>query len=266
LKQINKPIATIVILAICILIQIAITFFNFSTETETAILLGAYYKAFIMAGEYWRLVTCGFVHISLWHLWLNGFSLMNIGTLFENRFGVWKYLLILFGSVLGGSLFQFASAGNTLSVGLSGGLYGLMGGYILMVMVSENAKRPEVISQLIRTIMINLMINFMPGIAVMAHLGGFLFGMVLTGLFLPEADGLRIRMAISGIALCLVTGWFVFKANIIREDQVYLLSDYRVLKKEKEFGLGNHAMHMAEKLDQIYGTPETLTSLLEAEE
>ncbi len=263
MKNFKKPYATIVILVLCVLVNMGITFTGGDNQTETAILFGAYYKAFVCAGEYWRLLSCGLVHISLWHLFMNGLSLMNIGTVFEQRFGIIRYLVILSGSIIGGSLFMFAAEGNTVAVGLSGGLYGLMGGYIVMVMASGNYKRPEVISQLIRIILINLMINFMPGVGVMAHLGGLLTGMVLTALFLKEYPQFRMRMAIAGVVLCLVTGYFVYKGNVIREDQKYLLTDYNILMAEKKIGLDNHAYKMAQNLDHLYGYMDTLTSMLE---
>ncbi len=263
MKNIKQPVATYVILGICILINIAITFFNFSTETETAILLGAYYKSFIIAGEWWRMLTCGFVHISIWHLFMNGISLLNLGTLFENRFGVLRYLIILFASVIGGSVFSFCMEGNIVAVGLSGGLYGLMGGYIILVILNGMIKRPDVLTQLIRVILINVMINFMPGIAVSAHLGGFLFGMVLTALFTEAEKKTKIHMAVAAVALCGLSVFAITRRTDIRVDQVYLLSDYRILEKEKEFGFSSHAYHMAEKLDKIYGTGNMLKTMLE---
>ena len=263
MKKLKKPYATFVILAVCVLIQAAITFTGGDNETETAILFGAYYKALIMAGEYWRVLTCGLVHITIWHLFVNALSLMNIGTVFEQRFGILRYLLILFGSVIGGSLFMFALEGNTVAVGLSGGLYGLMGGYIVIVMANGSYKRPDVISQLIRVVLINLMINFMPGVAVSAHIGGFLFGMVITALCLKDYPQFRRSMAVCGIVLLVMTGWFVRKGAVIREDQKYLMTDLRVLATEKHYGFSGHAFRMAANLDKIYGYEDMLTSMLE---
>lgn len=263
MKKLKRPWATIALLVICTAVQIAVTFAGFESDTEAAIFFGAYYKAFVCAGEWWRLVTCGIVHISIMHLFVNSISLINLGTLFENRFGILKFLLILFGSAAGGSAFMFAAEGNTVAVGLSGGLYGLMGGYIVMIAANGMIRRPEVLSMLIRIILINLMISFMPGVALSAHLGGFLTGMILTGMFLKEEKQLRIRMAVCLLVFSAAVGWFMHKGDYIREDQKYLLTDYRVLKKETDLGLGGYAYHMAQKLDNIYNTGTVLETMLE---
>ncbi len=263
MKKMRNPVATWVILAICIAIQMAITFLGKESTTETAILLGAYYKSFIVAGEYWRLLTCGFVHISIFHLFMNGMSLLNIGSAYEQRFGVIRYLAILFVSIIGGSLFSFCMQGNIVAVGLSGGLYGLMGGYILMLITSGLYKNPAVLSQLMRVLIINVMINFMPGVAVSAHLGGFIAGMIMTAFFLEMEKSFKIRMGICGLVLCGVLGYYVTQNTAIRTDQVYLLSDYRILSMEKELGFSSHAYHMAEKLDKIYATGSMLQTMLE---
>lgn len=259
----KKPIATYVVLGICLLINMAVTFFNISSETETAIFFGAYYKSFVLAGEYWRLLTCGFVHISIFHLMMNGFSLLNIGSFFENRFGVIRYLLILFLSVIGGSLFSYCMEGNIVAVGLSGGLYGLMGGYIVMVMANGSWRDPQVLTQLVRVILINVMINFMPGIAVSAHLGGLLTGMIVTSFFVEIEKKFKIQMAAAALILCGVLGWQSVNKSVIRLDQVYLLSDYRVLSAQKQIGLRDHAFRMAANLDKIYDTGNALSMMLE---
>lgn len=263
MNKIRNPIATYVILGICVLIQMAITFLSRESTTEMAILLGAYYKSFIMAGEYWRLLTCGFVHISIFHLFMNGMSLINIGSAYEQRFGVVRYLAILFVSIIGGSVFSYCMQGNIVAVGLSGGLYGLMGGYILMMITSGMYKNPAVLSQLIRVLIINVMINFMPGVAVSAHLGGFIAGMIMTAFFIEVDRSFKIRMGVCAAVLCGVLGYFVIQNSTIRTDQTYLLSDYRILSAEKQFGFSSHAYHMAVKLDKIYATGSMLQTMLE---
>ena len=257
------PAATIAVLIICLAVHLCTKFFTISNETETAIFFGAYYKALTAAGEWWRLLSCGLVHISVIHLFMNSLSLINIGTVFENRFGVIRYLIILFGSVAGGSLFMYAAEGNTVAVGLSGGLYGLMGGYIMICITSGLWKNSEVLSSLVRVILINLMINFMPGIAVTAHAGGFITGMILTALFIDDAPVFRRNMLIAGLVFAGALGYFSYRGTMIREDQKYLLTDYHILAAEKKAGFEKHAYRMAVNLDKIYGEKDVLTVMLE---
>lgn len=263
MNKLKNPTATWVIFLICVLIQMAIAFFGSESQSETAILFGAYYKSFIMAGEYWRLLTCGFVHVSIFHLLMNGMSLLNIGSAYEQRFGVVRYLVILFVSIIGGSLFTYCMEGNIVALGLSGGLYGLMGGYLLMAIVTGAYKNAQVLSSLVRIVLINLMINFMPGIAYSAHLGGFLCGMIVTAFFLEIDKAFKIRMGVCAAVLCAALGFAVVRSSTIRVDQMYLLSDFRILSQEKKMGFSSHAKHMAEKLDKIYDTDNALSAMLE---
>ena len=264
-KRLNDrvPVATAAVLIICLAVHLCTLFFTISNETETAIFFGAYYKALIAGGEWWRLLTCGLVHVSVIHLFMNSLSLINIGTLFEKRFGIIRYLIILFGSVAGGSLFMYAAEGNKVAVGLSGGLYGLMGGYVMICITTGLWKNSEVLSSLVRIILINLMINFMPGIAVTAHAGGFITGMILTAIFIDEAPVFRRNMLIAGLIFAVALGWFCYKGTMIRQDQKYLLTDYHILAAEKKAGFEKHAYRIAANLDTIYGEKDVLTVMLE---
>ena len=86
LKQI--PRTTLTIIVICSAVCLVINLFPFNGNlTEKAILFGAYYKAMIIAGEYWRILTCGLIHVSFWHLMMNMYSLLNIGVVLERILG-----------------------------------------------------------------------------------------------------------------------------------------------------------------------------------
>ena len=91
------------------------------------------------------------------------------------------FALILAASVAGGSLLEYASSKVRYSVGLSGGLYGLMFGYFLILLTYRSVSGLRSIAL---TLILNLVINFMPGIAWQAHVGGAITGMVLTEVFL----------------------------------------------------------------------------------
>src|SRR3990170_8464773 len=50
-------------------------------------------------GEYWRLVTSGFLHAGLFHLMLNMLSLWILGQMLEPAVGRWRFALIYFVSL-----------------------------------------------------------------------------------------------------------------------------------------------------------------------
>lgn len=249
----NEPLATYIVLGICVIVFLAIQLLNISTESETSILLGAYYKPFIIAGEYWRMLTVGFVHVSVWHLLMNMMALMNLGRFMEKTVGSWRYVLILLLSIIGGSCFFFIGSKSTFAVGLSGGLYGLMAGYTLLVYISGTWRNPAVMSSLIRTYLINAMINFMPGIAASAHIGGFFTGLLVTGAILPfQEKKISLHFRTAMIVFCFGMGFLIPRSAYIASDSIYALSDVRILRYEKEHGFAGHAARIAQKLDTIY--------------
>ena len=111
---------------------------------------------------------------------MNLLALYNLRML-ESFFGHAWFAAILFGSVLGGSILEYLISKVRFSVGLSGGLYGLMFGYFLILLTYRSTAGLRSIAI---TLILNLVINFMPGIAWQAHIGGAVTGMVLTEVFL----------------------------------------------------------------------------------
>ncbi len=253
---------TYAVLIICLAVHLLIQFSGFDNLNEAAILWGAYYKAFILAGEWWRLLTAGFVHVQLLHLFVNGMALSSLGSAMERTLGRWKYLAVLLGSVIGGSLFLFAAEGNKVAVGISGGLYGLMAGYTYMLIRAGGWKNPVVKTALIRTYMINLLINFMPGVSVSGHIGGFMAGLFLTVL-LTEADKtVRLHYFAAAVLYFIFIGILTGRNAYIAQDEEYYMTDLRVLSYEKDAGLSQHAENMAARLDDLYNNDGFLTEAL----
>ncbi len=151
-----------------------------NNHLERAVRCGCYDRDRIKGGQWWRLLTVGFTHIQPWHIAMNMLALYNLRSL-ERFFGHAYFALILFGSVVGGSILEYSISRVRFSVGLSGGLYGLMASYILILLTYRSVSGLRSIAI---TLVLNLVINFMPGIAWQAHVGGAVTGLVLTEIFL----------------------------------------------------------------------------------
>lgn len=82
-------------------------------------------SAMIRRGELWRLVTCIFPHLSIWHLAFNVYWLWAFGTLIEQVYGHFKTAALILLFAIGSSAFEFAFSSG--GVGLSGVGYGLFG-------------------------------------------------------------------------------------------------------------------------------------------
>lgn len=260
----NHPIATYAMMAVCVLITVLLHLFPVGNNSESAIFYGAYYKPFILAGEWLRLFTAGFVHIEWFHLLSNMMSLYFLGIALEQYLGVRKYLLILFTSTIGGSLLLLAMSGNTVAVGLSGGLYGLLGCCTYMMVRNGIYKARELRGSLLRIFAINLLINFIPGVAWLAHLGGFVTGWIVSALLLSDTLALmKKRYAIAMVVWTAVLIAFSYQNRTIEDDEVYMGTDIRILTAYDNIGFHQHVLHMAENLDQLYNTDILVSAIQE---
>lgn len=126
-------------------------------------------------GEWWRLVTSGFIHAGVFHLFLNMFILYILGGLLEPAVGQLRLGLVYLVALLSGSFgaLLLTSPGR-LTVGASGAVFGLMGAaFVLMRARGVNPME----SGIGALILLNLMITFLiPGISIGAHLGGLIGG------------------------------------------------------------------------------------------
>ena len=250
----NIP-ATRVILVICSVINIAIGFWPSGlSQTERAVFFGAYYKAFCAAGEWWRFLTVGFVHVSIMHLMVNMTSLFVLGRALEPVLKTGKFLLLLFGSVIGGSVFYYCTGRNTVAVGLSGGLYGLLAAYVYLVWQGGALRIPQVRTAVLQTVGINLIINFMPGVGWRAHFGGAVTGLLLIIILNPRQgdEQLRRNAVIALAALCIISLVMIPKRSDLSGDDIYLGTDISILNCERELGFSDYAKHMAKNLDRVY--------------
>ena len=152
-------------------------------------------------GEYWRIITSGFLHANPLHLILNMVVLWFLGQAIEPVFGHVKFAAIYVASLLTGSFGALLLSPDAFTVGASGAVYGLMGA---LVMVYRDRGIPITQSPIFGLLVINLLFTlFYPGISIGGHLGGMAGG-ALAALLVLEAD--RRRSNALGLAACAVIG------------------------------------------------------------
>jgi len=254
--RLKTPKATFAILILCVAFFGIITLiaeFGGYGAINTAILFGAYYKTFIIANyEYWRFLTSGFIHIDPIHLLMNMYALYNLGIFFENKFGIKRFILTLLVGIVSGSMFLFITTGNVLAVGLSGGLFALLGAIVVFQVESGQIKYRPVQIQLFQLFVINLFISFLPGIAFMAHIGGFISG-VLVALYFsykPSWKPLKKHVLIASVALVAIM------ISLISIDEkhapYYVKTDQDVLQEAYNFGFTWYAQTLKDNLEAYY--------------
>ena len=263
MKQ-RKTVATNVIIAICFVVWLFIQLFPSDSTITNSILIGAFYKPFVLAGEYWRLLTAGFVHVELWHLAMNMMALLSLGKIFEPLLGVRRYLLILIPSIIVGSLFVLSSPENSFVVGISGGIYGLLAAYITLILRTGGWRMPPVRAALMNMLFINLLLNFLPNISVHAHLGGFVTGLIMYGFITTEKEEVykRINHIVALTGLVVVLCFISWQNRSIPTRSRYLGTDYNVLQILHDGPLRDYSYFLAERLDTVYGLENGLVNVL----
>ena len=144
-------------------------------------------------GEIYRIVTGGLLHSGVIHLGLNMLALYFLGSLLENGIGAWRFAGIFIVSLLGGSLGALILSPESLTVGASGAVFGLMAAAFLE---ARNRGLDDVASQIGFYVVINLVFTFsVPNISIGGHIGGLLAGGALTLLLasIRRARGPRAR-------------------------------------------------------------------------
>jgi membrane associated rhomboid family serine protease len=122
-------------------------------------------------GEWYRLITSGFLHYGIIHLAFNMYLLYLLGQMLEPTLGRVRFLLVYFASLLGGSAGVLLLEPNALTAGASGAVFGLMG----LAFVGSYLHGANPLNTSIGTLlMINLFLTFMlrDRISVGGHLGG----------------------------------------------------------------------------------------------
>ncbi len=173
-----NSIVTYTTIVICIL-----NYFRFTQlkkgygYSDALIRSGALVKPLYNKKQIWRVLTAGFVHMSISHLLLNIYCIYSIGRYIESLLGSVSYLILLLGSIICGNLFELYVGDETsISGGLSSGIYGLLAFELKLIYMSGGISAILSSPGILATLIINLGFNFMPGIGYKAHLGGAIFG------------------------------------------------------------------------------------------
>lgn len=170
--------------------------------------------AAIAQGEWWRLFTSTLVHGSILHLLFNMYALYWLGPQLERSLGHMRFAALYVLSALGGSVASYwFSDLNTVSVGASGAIFGL----ITATIVIGREMRTDV-SQLVVLLGINVVIGFLqPGIDWRAHFGGAVTGAAVAFIY---TKGTRLnrdqihRAGLAGIFAVLVLATFARNAQV----------------------------------------------------
>ncbi len=182
---------------------------------ESKMLSGALYQPFVLDGQYFRLISAGFLHANLMHIGTNLFVLWVIGGQVERMIGSARYLCAYLLCLLASSTYSVMHLGQTFGLGASGAIAGLFG---IEVMLTLGFPRiiPTALAARWRKIAftnlgLNALISFLPNIDWRAHLAGLLMGAALcvVATYFPKSVEKRMPYQALAGASALVMAWGV---------------------------------------------------------
>lgn len=152
-------------------------------------------------GEWWRLVTCMFVHYGLLHLALNMWALYQTGHFVEKILGRPLFLLAYLGSGLVASFTSLLWNGDQVwSAGASGAVFGVFGMIIGFMLREKRSIPAAIVKPMMRSALTFAGYNLIYGMIVpqidnAAHIGGLAGGFVLGWLVaMPLEPEVRTRI------------------------------------------------------------------------
>jgi membrane associated rhomboid family serine protease len=160
-------------------------------------------------GQWWRIVSSGFLHENLLHIGFNMYILYILGQMLEPALGRLRFGTIYAVSLLTGSFGALLVTPHSPTVGASGAVFGLMGA----AAVEMRARQiPIMQSGVGGLILLNLVISFtLPGISWGGHIGGLIGGAVTALVF---QLGARHRSQTLALVGCVAIGVAAFAGSI----------------------------------------------------
>jgi membrane associated rhomboid family serine protease len=166
-------------------------------------------RYFLEQGEWYRLISCGFVHFGLFHVAMNMMLAYQLGQMFEPRIGSLRFGLLYFASLLGGSVGALVMSPDAVTGGASGAVFGLMAAAIV-------GMRHEGLNPLQNglgiTFAINLVITLtIPGISIGGHFGGAIAG-AICGAVVLAPNSWRLPKWLGIVVPCLLSSALIYFA------------------------------------------------------
>jgi rhomboid protease GluP len=211
----HGPIATRVLIALVIGVAIAIAIaFGEASDLGVIVRAGAMVRPLVRDGEWWRLVSCMFVHIDGVHLLGNALMLWFLGRLAEELFGSWRTAAVFGLAGIAGAFASLYASPASISAGASGAIFGLLGAVLVELTWQRKRHRAAWTSRVWSILAIvavaQIGIDFVePMTDQWAHGGGLAAGALLGFVLSPHARWGRvahhaaraIALALAGVAL-----------------------------------------------------------------
>jgi membrane associated rhomboid family serine protease len=193
-QLITRPVVSQVLIGI----SVAVFVYGLAIGQDQLIVDGALAGPLVAAGDWYRIVTSGFIHFGIVHLGFNMLLLYRLGELIEPELGRVRFTLVYAASLLCGSVGVLLMSPDAYTAGASGAVFG-MAGYAFMSLRARGID--PFLTSIGSLVVMNLVFTFAFAryVSVGGHLGGLAGGMLCGWIatdFGPKV--LKDKMVITG--------------------------------------------------------------------
>ncbi|MCA9606284.1 MAG: rhomboid family intramembrane serine protease [Myxococcales bacterium] len=187
----RRPYVTYTLVAVNVAFFLLQSFLGRSFDPSVPLLvrMGGLSRDLVAEGEVWRLVSYAFLHGGLMHIGFNVLVLVVIGRLIERILGPHRFLILYTACAIAGGLGSMALLGDTVSVGASGALWGILAAEAVLAF-GPGFVPAALVPGMRRAAVINLGLNvvnsFRPHVDWAAHFAGGIVGAALLWLVLSR--------------------------------------------------------------------------------
>ncbi len=167
-----------------------------SPSLESLLGSGALDSRLVAAGQWWRLLTCVFVHIGIIHFLFNMYALLSVSSFLEEEIGAARYLSLFLLTGLGGSLASDLLHVRIISAGASGAIFGLIGFSISYFRRQGGVRARDIQGFMLRWALYAFIFGFFVRADNFAHAGGFAAGFLLGSLMELREEEKRRRASL----------------------------------------------------------------------
>jgi rhomboid protease GluP len=227
---------------------------------------GSNYSPLTLSGDWWRLITCVFIHFGIIHLVMNTYALYIAGVYLEPMLGKTKYIVAYLATGVFASLASlWWHSEGVNSAGASGAIFGLYGVFLALLFTNLIPKQTR--SSLLQSIgvfvVFNLIYGTTSGVDNAAHIGGLVSGSIVGFIFYPllkkEDKGVKSNFALLAIiAGAVLSAWMYLNSpgNKIgqerREAEINYLKDAKFPDGEKFYEKYKVYVQIDEKIVKMF--------------
>jgi rhomboid protease GluP len=226
----NPPVITygIMVINVLVFIVMVIAGVGLFEPSESLVHWGGNYKPYTVNGDWWRLISCVFVHAGIVHVAFNLYALYMVGIFLEPMLGKTRYIAAYLSTgVLASVASLWWHTDPVVSIGASGAIFGLYGVFLPLLfskLIPEQIRK-SLLQSIGIFVLFNLVYGFTkPGIDNSAHIGGLLSGMVIGYAYLASLRGSSIRpMTVAMVVvIATVVGSGLYLTNASNDSMTYL--------------------------------------------